>query len=261
MTMRAGNIKALARQNLKGHWWLAVAVSFVASLFMNTISSNSSGSDVVNIKFSIASFSIGGIYIDGYGVNSFGLINNTAAMVFAIICALAIFFIDNAITLGRNTFYIKLCRGEDVRFTDLFSKLPYFMKALGLKLMMGLFTFLWMLLFIIPGIVAAYRYSMAPYIMANNPGIGILDAISESKRMMTGNKGKLFVLDLSFIGWLLLAALPGVIFSYVAVNLYMTIGTAASIISWIASMIGMLFLQPYMDAAKAEFYCRLAIWE
>lgn len=86
----------------------------------------------------------------------------------------------------------------------------------------------WSLLFVIPGIVAAYRYSMATYIMAENPGMQATEAIERSKALMDGRKGDLFCLDLSFIGWALLATL-----------------TAG---------IGYLWLTPYMTVSRAAFY-------
>ena len=72
---------------------------------------------------------------------------------------------------------------------------------------MLLFTLLWSLLFVVPGIIAAYRYSMAPFIMAENPDIGIREAVRRSKMIMHGNKLRLFRLQLSFFGWYLLTAL------------------------------------------------------
>lgn len=95
-------------------------------------------------------------------------------------------------------------------------------------LMTSLFTFLWSLLFVIPGIVAAYRYSMATYIMAENPTIAPTEAIERSKALMDGRKGDLFCLDLSFFGWALLTVL-----------------TAG---------IGALWLTPYMAVSRAAFY-------
>ena len=64
-----------------------------------------------------------------------------------------------------------------------------------------LFTVLWSLLFIIPGIVKAYEYMMIPYLLADNPQMTKEQAFAESKRMMQGQKWKAFVLDLSIIGW------------------------------------------------------------
>lgn len=97
-----------------------------------------------------------------------------------------------------------------------------------LNLLIALKVFAWSLLFVIPGIIAAYRYSMATYIMAENPTITPTEAIERSKALMDGRKGDLFCLDLSFIGWALLTVL-----------------TAG---------IGALWLTPYMAVSRAAFY-------
>ena len=76
----------------------------------------------------------------------------------------------------------------------------YFLKAMGLNLFMALFIWLWSLLFIVPGIIAAYRYRLAPYLMAENPNLGIREAVNMSKELMAGHKWRLFCLNLSFIG-------------------------------------------------------------
>ena len=68
-------------------------------------------------------------------------------------------------------------------------------------LMTSLFTFLWSLLFVIPGFIAAYRYRQGLYLLLDHPEMGIMDCISASKHMMKGHKGELFVMDLSFFGW------------------------------------------------------------
>ena len=70
-----------------------------------------------------------------------------------------------------------------------------------------IFVFLWTLLFIVPGIVAAYRYRFAILNLCENPEIGVMEAINMSKAQTAGFKWQLFVLDLSFIGWALLASL------------------------------------------------------
>ncbi len=85
---------------------------------------------------------------------------------------------------------------------------------------------LWSLLFVIPGIIAAYRYSMALYVLIDNPELGALECLRRSKEMMRGNKFKLFVLELSFIGWILLATIP-------LVNIY---------------------VMPYMETTVCNFY-------
>ena len=81
-------------------------------------------------------------------------------------------------------------------------------KLILLALLEGLFIFLWSLLLIIPGIIAAYRYRMAKFLLLDHPDMDVTDCIRASKQMMTGHKWECFVLDLSFIGWAILAALP-----------------------------------------------------
>jgi len=77
-----------------------------------------------------------------------------------------------------------------------------------LELVMYIFIFLWSLLFIVPGIIAAYRYRQALYLLLDHPEMGVMDCIRESKRLMTGHKGELFVVDMSFLGWYILCAVP-----------------------------------------------------
>lgn len=96
--------------------------------------------------------------------------------------------------------------GVDVQVRDLLGIKGYWLKLLGLYLWMGLRIFLWSLLFIIPGIIAAYRYALAPYLMFEDPSKGINQVIDESASLMRGFKGELFIFDLSFIGWWILTA-------------------------------------------------------
>ena len=86
------------------------------------------------------------------------------------------------------------------------------------------------LLFFIPGIIAAYSYSMAIYLLLDHPDWRVRDCLRESKRMMQGHKWEFFVLELSFIGWSLLTIIP-------VVRIYVT---------------------PYVQLTRAEFYNRLA---
>lgn len=73
-----------------------------------------------------------------------------------------------------------------------------------LGLLESIFIFLWSLLLVIPGIIASYRYRQAIYLIIDHPEMSVMECIRESKRMMDGRKGELFLLDLSFIGWRLL---------------------------------------------------------
>ena len=87
-------------------------------------------------------------------------------------------------------------------------RLASFFRLIALYIVESVFVFLWSLLFVIPGIVASYRYRLAIYLMLERPELGVMDCIRESKRLMNGRKGELFVMDLSFIGWTILTIIP-----------------------------------------------------
>lgn len=107
-------------------------------------------------------------------------------------------------------------------------KKPWLPKSFLIPFLVGIYTVLWTLLLIIPGIIKAYSYAMAPYVFKDNPEISCDDAIKESMRLMDGHKLQLFLLDLSFIGWVILASL--------------TLG------------IGFLWLVPYWQTTRVHFY-------
>ena len=115
----------------------------------------------------------------------------------------------NAIVgLGFLIFLLNSLRATAPDLGNLLDGFNYWWKLLLLNLVCGFFIALWSLLFVVPGIIAAYRYSMANYILVNRPDIGIMECIRESKRMTQGHKGELFMLDLSFLGWFLLCLVP-----------------------------------------------------
>jgi uncharacterized membrane protein len=90
-----------------------------------------------------------------------------------------------------------------------------------------LFTTLWSLLFVIPGIIKGYEYRMIPYLMAENPDLSSEEAFALSKQMMNGQKWDAFVLDLSFIGWDILAGFTFGILSALYVQPYKNLTNAA----------------------------------
>jgi uncharacterized membrane protein len=136
--------------------------------------------------------------------------------------------ITGPIAVGIAYAFIKLVRGMDLQLQDMFYGFETFVPAFVQKLLSTIFIFLWFLLLIVPGIIKALAYSMAPYILADNPEMNGLDSITASKEMMDGHKGRLFCLYLSFTGWFLLAVLTG--------------------------FIGLIFLAPYVTTAKTVFY-------
>ena len=133
-----------------------------------------------------------------------------------------------AFTLSLVRIYLMVIGGKKPAAADAFSGFDDFWSAFKVTFLVGLFTFLWSLLFIIPGIVKSLSYSMSLYILAENKGKGALECINESKNMTDGHKGELFVLALSFIGWILLG--------------YITFGIA------------LIWVIPYMNATQANAY-------
>ena len=126
-----------------------------------------------------------------------------------------------------------------------------------MKFLQGLYIVLWSLLLVIPGIVKIYSYAMTPYIMAEHPSLTANEAITESRRIMDGNKWRLFCLDFSFIGWELLCSLPLYAGGFLVLK-YFT-GSEAMAISLfllltIPLSIGFFFVRPYEEAAWATFY-------
>ena len=113
--------------------------------------------------------------------------------------------VSSFLTIGATSFYLKLSRNQKVSYGELFSKTGLWLTCFVAMLMMSIFTSLWSLLLIIPGIIASYAYRQTLYVIADNPKIGGLEAITRSKELMKGHKMDLFVLDLSFFGWAILA--------------------------------------------------------
>ena len=112
-----------------------------------------------------------------------------------------------AFALSTTRVYLNLFNGKDPEAKDAFSGFDDFWSAFKVNFLVGLFTFLWSLLFVIPGIIKSISYSMALYILAENKGKPALECINASKAMTEGHKMELFVLDLSFIGWMLLTVI------------------------------------------------------
>lgn len=131
---------------------------------------------------------------------------------------------------GYNVAFLRHMRGEedDDLVTRPFQAFKEYGRYLGTSLLMALFVFLWTLLLVVPGIIMSYAYALTPYIMHEHPELSASECIARSKQMMRGYKWKLFCLDLTFLGWVLLCIL--------------SLG------------IGFLWLQPYYECARVRFY-------
>ncbi len=139
------------------------------------------------------------------------------------------FLASGAITVGFCSFFLGIAQDAEARLELLFTGFRRFWKSFAAYFFANLFIFLWTLLFIVPGIIAAFRYAMVFYIVADDPECGPLEALERSKQMMKGNKWKFFCMHWRFLGWWLLA----------------TLFTAG---------IGYLWLIPYMQTSFAKFY-------
>jgi uncharacterized membrane protein len=140
-------------------------------------------------------------------------------------------FITGSLMVGQFMFSLKFKRGEKPGVALLFEGFKYYGATLGLYLWYLLWVCLWSCLLIIPGFIKSISYMMCFYVMADNPRVGIKNALNISKKMTKGYKGKIFMLLLSFTGWLLLSIL--------------TLG------------IGLLWLIPYVLVSLSNLYDEL----
>ena len=216
-------LKDRAKAVLKQIYWSAFGISIVLALVggNHSFGGSSGGSRYSNSKNGIH-FNINNNDFINWELISFGL------AVVAVIIALRI-FIGYCLEIGGRRFFVKSAQYMDNKncFSFAFHGQNY-MKIMQTMLLKDIFIFLWSLLLIIPGIIKSYAYRMVPYILADNPNIGVREAITLSNEMTKGHKFNMFVLDLSFIGWYLLGSL--------------------------ALGVGVLFVMPYENATNAELY-------
>ena len=134
------------------------------------------------------------------------------------------------LSVGVYAAFRKLLVGEDVKLVDDTFKIAFqnWAHNVGGMLLMAVYTFLWTLLLIVPGVIKAFSYGMTQFILADKPELTANEAIELSMKMMDGHKLDLFILSLSFIGWAFLAVL--------------SLG------------IGFLWLTPYITTTMAAFY-------
>ncbi len=188
--MNRAELKAAAKQQIKGK----IGILFVITLIISVISIGS---------YVLLSF------IPFIGSLAYSIIIGPAF-------GLSVFRVFLTVTKGGN---------PDVK--DAFCGFDDFWSAFKVTFLVGLFTYLWSLLFIIPGIIKSISYSMAPYILAENKGKPALECINESKAMTKGHKMDLFVLGLSFIGWILLGSVTfGIAFIWVVPYMEVTLTNA-----------------------------------
>ena len=245
-------LRAHARQQLQGVWWkmaLAFFILFLIYLLMNLLSSLDYILYLFCSGFSSDTMAAEQIQM----LLSFGIIAAFSKIMFIIM-----FVIRGPFDLGFSGFFLKRVRAQEINIRDIFDGFKRFLPSLLLWLFTVFFIFLWSLIFVIPviiiqisggyangilsilflilllpAIIKSLSYSMAFFIMYDNPGIKPLAALKKSQIMMKEWKWKFFLLLLSFIGWFLLGLL--------------TLG------------IGYFWLFPYINLSIANFYENLRI--
>lgn len=195
---------------MKGNWGSAVGVAIVLYLIIYAIA-------LVSLLLGMF---VGGP-IDEPGETILG-------QVFSL---LTTFLLVYPIVFASIKMFLHFVRGEHKLYVGglfkCFSK-PYYSKSIGVFLLISIFTFLWALLLIVPGIIKSLAYSLAPFILADNPELSANQAINKSMKMMKGHKMDLFLIMLGYMGFALLSIL--------------------------ALGIPLLWVVPYYQAVLAKFY-------
>jgi uncharacterized membrane protein len=165
--MIVGEIRQEARRFLQGHWNTLVPIWFIFFIIVG-------------------------------GASGF------LQWILPVIGTLATLIVGGPMCMGVTMIFLRIYRKEPFEMGQVLDGFKDFSRTFTAYLLIAIFTFLWMLLLIVPGIIAGLGYSMTFFIMAENPGISATDAMSKSKQMMMGYKWDLFRLGLSFIGWMIL---------------------------------------------------------
>ena len=217
--MDTSEIRRKAREHLQSNWALSIGVAAVACLLGGLLIGTSF---LPNIQFSPSrEFSL--LFPFTWQVTDTIRITIKSGLP-----SLAAFLIGGVLQLGYARFLLKQHDGKALDFNDLFSQFDRFGTGFAQNFLRTLYTFLWSLLLIVPGIIAALSYAMTPFILEEHPELTASEAIARSKTLMDGHKMDLFILNLTFLGWDILCALT--------------------------ANIGHLFLNPYKNAAYAVFY-------
>lgn len=248
--MKSRDFKQVAKDSLKGHWFVAIIAAILAvllgatSVTAYTISYNYStegegeNPDINPGNGAVQAF-FNSIQENQDGQDDLYESDHTAflqwwlgIMAVTLIGALISLFISMVIgsiaAVGYAQFNMDIIEGDDVKLRTMFSRVNQLGVTLRAKLLIFIRVFIGSLFFLIPGIVMMYSYAMVHHVLADNPEMNAREALRESKRIMRGNRWKLFCLELSFIGHYLLA--------------FLTFG------------ISYLHLVPFQQATYAAFY-------
>ena len=252
ITDPSSNLRALGRNALAGKWQSAIIAVIVYTLCVQLPPA------ILNTLFGVDMgelYSMNMGYSYNVGVDGYSTVYNSMPA-YSPLSGIYSLLVTGAMDLGLTLFFLAMFRRQIVGIGDVFLGFERYGKALGLFLFQGLFILLWSLLFIVPGIIAAIRYSQAFFILADDPNKGIRQCMDESKMMMRGNKAKYFCLSLSFIGWGILASIPAGVLSGISEALYLS-----GFMTVLFDIVGALCMAPviaYIYSTQAGFYEILA---
>ncbi|WP_373898070.1 DUF975 family protein [Haloimpatiens sp. FM7315] len=226
-TLVSGELKEKALNKLKGNWKITIEASIIFCLFTGIFLTNiTSMYSFVNNHFRyIGIFNIYKIIFSKFP--KWLLVDNPLLLLFFMI-------LEGPFFLGFVKFSMKIAKKEKAEIKDLFfafTKFRYFIESFFLYLLITILSILGTLLFIVPGIILALRYALAFFVMNDDVEISATSAMSKSKELMEGNKGRFFTLVITFIGWDILS--------------FLTLGLAK------------FFVAPYFITTCSEFYQEL----
>ena len=232
--------KQEARRALRGNWQPALVVTFFSGVFLTV----SSVLQALWVPDPVVYASYG--LLDRFWQELTAVTRSVCAWL-TVVNLLAL-LLSPALMLGCDRYFLNLLAGRDSGVREgLLGRMRIWPKALWLYVQMGVRIFLWSLLLVVPGVLAAIRYSMAPYFMAQDPSISASEAIEKSKHAMKEMKLAYFSLIISFIGWSLLAN--------VAQMFLMSFGV---VIALVAAQFMQVAISAYMNAACASFFLTVA---
>lgn len=260
MMMGSFLFKQKAREALKGNWQTALVVSFFSGIFLTIaqVLQTVTLQDVQSVMDSLTVLlgSLGADVTNEQSAQVLELYNKLFAAIGSIpdsmwITLIAVnllaLVVTPALTLGCNHFFISLDKGRNVGVTEgLTGRLRIWLKAFWLHSRMFVQIFLWSLLLFIPGIIAALRYSMAAYYLAEDRSISAGEALRRSKETMKvkGRKMSYLMLLISFVGWNLLVSIAQLMLS----------GMVGTVLTLVAAQFMSLAVNTYVNASCAAFY-------
>lgn len=206
MDLNRAALKADARRRAAGYHpspILAALIVFALGLLISTLSSYLMGADRLTTALTNAA-QFGAEAVEQAYISFF---EHYSVSAIAVVLVVALEIMSYIVSVGFVIFSLHVSRDETAEIGNLFDGFGIFFRALWLAILQGLFVFLWSLLLFVPGIVAAYRYRQALYLLLDHPEKSAWQCLRESGALMRGHKWELFVLDLSFLGWMLLSAM------------------------------------------------------